>query len=369
MTSPSKSNDKLYRQLGNHENPYPTGVFGVEVELEGSLYGSGKSHNYWHVKQEGSLRGGMEYVFRNPLSREELPIALKEFDHLMKKSVPHASIRCSTHIHVSILDYTTAQIYNAMLAWYFVENLFVRTQSNNRQGNLFSLRLSDAEEIALSIKDSLNYADGWHTFHVERNRYAALNLCAITKFGSFEFRFLDAMTMGSDIERWCIILHSLMENTKNISPKNLLDMYEQKTALEFLGTLIGSQYVPFIVHGMSPSEVTRQLHTNYDHIFEIGSLIGKRKYELPRGMWDDDLDNERSKYGAGWASAGLNLTAAELDSITAQLSPTPQASTGFAPGQIFFADEALHTPAPPEPVEQPWHQLDDPDDIDETDFD
>src|SRR5690606_31105158 len=209
----------------------------------------------------------------------------------MIKSSPKSTIRCSTHIHVSILGHTTTQIYNSMLAWYFVENLFVQTQSLNRQGNLFCLRLSDAEEIAISIKDSLDKpGDGFSTFHPERNRYAALNLCAITKIGSFEFRFLDAMTNHDDLDKWCKILYRIVNTTKDIPPDKLLKMYDDLSATSFLSYLIGSEYVPFVTKGLVPSQVTRHLHTNYDHIFEFADLLKKNRFELPRMFWQEDVE-------------------------------------------------------------------------------
>src|SRR5690606_3904225 len=102
MTSLSK-NKPFYRQLGMSENPYPDGAVGIEVELEGSLFGHGSRHKFWTVKSEASLRnGGMEYVLRKPVDMGELPAALKEFGSFMIKSSPKSTIRCSTHIHVSI---------------------------------------------------------------------------------------------------------------------------------------------------------------------------------------------------------------------------------------------------------------------------
>lgn len=295
MALPSKNKNPLYHILGNPSNPFPNGHIGIEIELEGSLYGHGARLKNWTVKPEGSLRnGGMEYVLRNPANIADMDAVYKEFDMLMGNSKPLATIRCSTHIHVSVLDFTLTQIYNAMIAWYFLENLLVRTQPSNRQGNLFCLRLSDAEEIAISIKDSLDYNDGIYTFHPERNRYAALNLCAITKFGSFEFRFLEAMTSSKDIDRWVKILYRFVNTAKNFTPETLLQMYEEKTALDFIGTLIGHEYVPYVTKGLLPGTITRLLHTNYDHIFEFSELLKKQTFELPRYMWNEDMEGPGS---------------------------------------------------------------------------
>lgn len=311
MLSLNKSNlsTKIYTIVGYNDNPKAGTDIGIEVELEGKLFGDNNRSSMWSVKGEGSLRnGGMEYVLRKPISIDMLPKALDEFAGYMEKSVPHASIRCSTHIHVSVLDFTVAQTWNAMLAWYFVENLLVQTQSPNRQGNLFALRLSDAEEIAVSIQEAMAGSDSFHTFHPERNRYAALNLCAITKFGSFEFRFLDAMTKTTDLDRWCRLLHRFVNTAKSVGPAELLEMYEKKTANNFLSYFFGSEFVPFITKGLTPGEVTRLLHTNYDHIFEFSKLLQSARFSLPPRLWNDDLIEEpdakmyKAPVEGGWIS-------------------------------------------------------------------
>lgn len=374
MSSQNK-NSPLWQQLGNSQNPYGDAALGVEVELEGSLYGSSSRNKYWLVKGEGSLRnGGMEYVFKSPVSLDILPKALDEFDLLMKNSKPVCSIRCSTHIHVSVLDFTTAQIYNAMLAWYFVEDLFMATQSVNRQGNLFCLPLSRAEEIAVSIKDSMTNSDGFYTFHVERNRYAALNLCAITKFGSFEFRFLDAMTSGKEIDRWCRILYRVVNNTKNISPETLLEMYEQMSAVTFLSHLIGSEYVQYIIKGLSTSQVTRYLHSNYDHIFEFAHMIKKQKFQLPRTYWNEDLEGPgKLNFSTSFSDMSTEeqmalvagLQGAPAQPVWAPFPPPPPGAMnalGIAAAGGVYIDQ----PVPAEPAEpvNPFFHLEEDDDDD-----
>lgn len=321
MALPSKNNRPLFDILGNPKNPYPDRHIGIEVELEGSLFGSSSRLVNWNVKPEGSLRnGGMEYVLRTPMNIAKLEPAYQEFDMLMSKSKPLATIRCSTHIHISVMDFTLTQIYNAMVGWYFLENLLVRTQPANRQGNLFCLRLSDAEEIAISIKDSIEYHDGIYTFHPERNRYAALNLCAITKFGSFEFRFLEAMTTSKAIDRWVKILYRLVNTAKNFKPSELLQMYEAKTALDFIGTLIGHEYVPYVTKGLMPGTITRLLHSNYDHIFEFSALLERKgKFELPRYMWNEDLEGHNSlKFSSPFPPMSPEMVAELLGTATEQ---------------------------------------------------
>lgn len=297
MSFPSKSK-KLYETFQYpSDHPYIDKDVGIEIELEGHLVSSSTS-KFWTVKEEGSLRdGGIEYVLKRPVTMGDLPKALEEFREYMDKSAPSTTIRCSTHIHVNILQLTEAQVYNVMLCWYLLEDLLVQTQSNNRQGNLFCLRLSDAEDLALSIKESLaNDGNGFNSFYPERNRYAALNLCAITRFGSLEFRFMDAMTDPTKIFNWATILHNIVHNAKDIEPLKLLSIYDELNANDFLGKLIGSIYVPYVLQGLPYSKVTRLLHTNYDYVFELAHLLKSKKFTLPRNQWDSDLSSSSDAF-------------------------------------------------------------------------
>ena len=211
----------------------PGGEIGVEVELEGTLHTGDLANRFWIVKPEGSLREGYEYVLAKPTKLSELIAVGKEFDGMMEKSRPKKTIRCSTHIHVNVNNKTIRQLYNIIGYYYLVEELLVRTQGPVRTGNLFCLRMSDAEDIG----DQLVYSAEEHhitCFNQSNNKYGALNLAAPIKFGSLEFRFLLPMTSWKEIDFWVGLLHQMVNTAENLSIRDAVRFVETDSPKKFL---------------------------------------------------------------------------------------------------------------------------------------
>lgn len=322
MQSKNSFDQFLWKFRGFAPENFPTGDVGIEVELEGAL--KGINNACWTTKPDGSLRDGLEYVFKQPAPMEALPTYLEHFTKAMAASTPKASIRCSTHMHINVMRFTVREIYNVMAAYYLVESLLVRSQSANRQGNLFCLRMQDAEDIFLSISDSLstntNNPNYVTQFIVERNRYAALNLAALTKFGSLEFRFLDAITQSSGLQDWAELFYKLCHTAKKINPTRLLQMYDELTPAEFLKALMPARVVDKLIVGMTESDINRLLHTNYDYVFEICKLLEAKRYQTPKRYWNEDLDDSEVRPTKGIDPFSISFDAAAMQ-FTAPTMP------------------------------------------------
>lgn len=281
--------DLTLTEFRGHVNQYPGRDVGIEVELEGSL--KNISSPLWSVHNEPSLReGGMEFVLKQPLAYNEIDKALFPFDICMKASIPKPSIRCSTHMHINVMSFTIREIYNVMAAWYLLEPLIVSTQSSNRQGNLFCLRLQDAEDIFQSIVDSIRTENYVNQFVVERNRYAALNLVATTKYGSLEFRFLDAITSGGLLKTWVDIFYHICQTARVMTPKVLLQTYDDLSPKEFVAKMTTKDSARFITQDLSDNAINHHLHTNYDYVFELCQLLATKKFQMPKKYWQEDLE-------------------------------------------------------------------------------
>lgn len=319
---------------------------GIEVELEGSLVSSVKP--FWTVKPENSLRdGGMEYILTSPLPILDVHKALADFEKAMKKCSPKATIRCSTHIHINVMGFSLREIFQAMTAHYLVEDALIETQSPNRHGNLFSLPMSLAEDIFISIKQALRSDASVSEFHVERNRYAALNLAALNKYGSLEFRFLDAYTEAAPLQLWSETLYNLVHNGSRLTPKALLDMYNELPMADFLKQLLGPKGAMYILSKYSEMELRKKLHQNYDYVFELSQLMTQKRFQMPRRFWDEDLDPNEVKGAAGIPTGPFHGQPGNIIFDDVQpLQPTPQP---FAP--------VWANPPPPQPTAQSPHDL------------
>lgn len=307
MTIKSGLQTRVHEVRGYKKRRHP-GDIGVEVELEGSF--SGLKDGYWTWKEEGSLRNGMEFVLINPVTVANLPKALDDFEAMMKNSTIIKSIRCSTHIHVNVEDLTMEELYNAITAYYLLEEILVRTQGPLRTGNLFCLRMSDAENISHDLRLSLKESAFILDFSQNEHKYGALNLAAPQHFGSLEFRFLLPMTTRKDIEFWSMLLFDLIRNGSRIPVTEQVRRME-RGPIDFVRELVGETRFKMLLDMLpaSPS-VEELLFVNYDHVMKIGNVLDnlkvKQKFKLPKHLWNPDIvsTEEPPRKKKGWSPTG-----------------------------------------------------------------
>jgi len=242
------------------ENPLRTklgsdhqGDIGIEIELEvNPQCDFPQSPVHWLLIGEDSLRHGFEIITKGNLrigtSRYNNTLAsLSEF--LGKhKDILQTSIRTSTHLHFSVLDYTIHEIYNICLHYYLIENLLVATNDKCRHGNLFCRRLQDANGIIKHMKESI--ANGSIQYFVNQYKYGALNLASISNLGSVEFRFMEASTdpsltkLNLDIQ----ILHSLVTKCRRFNIHNSIKLIEDHGIKPFLSSFLTQEQVEYLTN-------------------------------------------------------------------------------------------------------------------------
>lgn len=189
------------------------GEIGLEVEVEGKNLPKALS-SYWAVHADGSLRGeNAEYVLTEPIKRENVLPYLKYLASKLKDSTVFDSVRTSVHVHVNMQNRTILQIYCILLVYFILEDIIVSLAGEDRVGNLFCLRLKDADYL-LAVLEKAARQDSYTAFFDEgRIRYAAVNVCALWKFNSLEFRALKGTTDPKTIHDWVSLLLELIDNT------------------------------------------------------------------------------------------------------------------------------------------------------------
>lgn len=271
------------------------GDIGIELEIEGTGLNKLETdpYKYWTGKPEQSLRNGWEYVSRKPVKIEDLDEALSEFTQLLKGCKKlKTSIRCSTHIHVNVLHLTQREVYNVLAFYYFVEDLLVQTQGPLRMGNLFCLRMSDAEGVVGDIEASLNPRNPQFLFLFNKgsHKYGALNLSAPGNFGSLEFRFFRPITNTSLLRMWCIELHRMINRASQVPAKKWLAMAGNLSPKEFLKNVFSAEFVDYITSGLPDWTVSEMLLQNYDNIHVMVAALDKnKKIKVPYEVIGDDL--------------------------------------------------------------------------------
>lgn len=221
------------------------GDIGVEIEVEFTGKVKQLAGKYWTTVQDGSLRNGLEYVLQVPVPIKDIPLALEELSKATKGGAYKFSNRCSVHVHVNVQELKLHEFVKACTAWWLVENLMTRTQGANREGNLFALRGKDAEAIILSFAEDVS--NGFQNGPVVRprsdpaQRYASLNLAALRKFGSMEFRFLRGTLDIEEIDFWVRALYNLVHNAKGMNLEAMVALASggPLDKIELLDGLIG----------------------------------------------------------------------------------------------------------------------------------
>lgn len=197
---------------------------GVEIEFEHNhLFDQNMQdliRNYWNWTDDGSLRdGGSEIVFRGPLSGDDVAMALSAAEKALNKC--RFSHRTSVHVHVDIRDITAPSLYRYILLYITLEEALFGICGRHRESNNFCMSAYSANGlIALlaGINPSRVVASilGMDTAHF---RYAAVNIDAVRKFGSLEFRGHEGTCSKERIQLWINLLLAMKHyavRTKNI---------------------------------------------------------------------------------------------------------------------------------------------------------
>jgi hypothetical protein len=186
------------------------GDVGIEIECEGKGL-SVVDTEVWRSEADGSLRprGGYpelcaEYVLRQPIAITAVKPALTELKHELRHAEFNFSSRCSVHVHVNVLDLEYQQLLAMIYAYYLLEEPFMTYCGKQRKGNNFCLRLSDAEGQLEAAMNLVKYGEqGIGFLQHDFSRYSALNLEALQKYGSVEFRGMEGNIDVDRIDIWC----------------------------------------------------------------------------------------------------------------------------------------------------------------------
>ena len=237
---------KDYFSLGRE--PYK-GEIGIEIEVEGKNLPL-SFNSYWTVHNDGSLRGeSAEYVLSEPIKRDNVLPFLKYLDSRLKNSTIKNSIRTSVHVHINMSEKTILQVFLILIVYYILEDIIMTLAGEDRVGNLFCLRASDAEHI-IDILELCAKRDVFTAFLDENNlRYAAANICALGKFNSLEFRALKGTTDPVVISEWISLLLEMIDNTL-VSYKTPVEIIQDFSAFgsrRFLEKILPTYYTRLIL--------------------------------------------------------------------------------------------------------------------------
>lgn len=210
-------------------NNAKSGDLGIEVEVESKKALPHWESSNWAVVKENSLRfEGYEFISKSPFKADE--DLINKLDHLVKflstkGDMIHDSPRTSVHVHCNVSRFGIPHIYNCVVGFWLFENLLARYCGEDREGNLFCLRLKDAEAVLdYWIADTQNVSP--FRSLGDKVRYAGLNTSAIQKYGSLEVRLMRGSLDTALINRWALAMHGLFQACQQFQhPGDLFDKY------------------------------------------------------------------------------------------------------------------------------------------------
>lgn len=216
---------------------------GVEIEMEGHKFPM--EVPYWNAIPDGSLRGeSIEYVFTNPQPRDKVGRVLETLEAMLKKAgtAINDSDRCGVHVHVNCQDLNTQQVLNFIILYLILEDILVRYCGEPREGNLFCLRAQDAEYLLQGLAQAQERGS-LQKLQQDVFRYASVNVSAIGKYGSLEFRAMRTTADFSIIKNWVSILLAIKDTSLRYeNPQDLVTGLSMRGASDFLRMVMGDLY-------------------------------------------------------------------------------------------------------------------------------
>jgi len=105
---------------------------------------------------------------------------------------------------------------NFVCAYLIFENLLIDYCGRHRVGNLFCLRSSDAEFFIDNIANAVQNRD-LEMMCSDKVRYASLNVNALARYGSLEFRAMRSTTDPNVVMEWVDVLQAVYSWSQRFS--------------------------------------------------------------------------------------------------------------------------------------------------------
>ena len=263
----------------------------IEVETEG-CEAPYVDTDVWHSINEGSLRNnGKEYLFVRPIEYSHQEI-LKQVTYLsekindyckMERGYVELSDRTSVHVHVNVGRKQPYQIYNQAVFYWLYETYFSRHfGGESRLGNLFCLRLKDAEGMTGFLDYDLSNGARFRSYEGGLVKYSGQNLAAVFQKGSLEYRVMKGNLDANFIAQWVEVLHTLSKKTEEFDdPCAILDACFERGPKKFLIDVLGKDIVnkiPIMDEKDFEDEV-------YENSFILSPCIYAQEWDNIKSRW------------------------------------------------------------------------------------
>ena len=278
------------------KRPVTEGEIGIEIEAEGiHLPRAVKGFNR---VADGSLRGSScEYVFASPRSRDDFMDSLDELGKAYHSAgtVLFETYRTSSHVHINMQEESMTTVYNMLMLYMMFEEYLVKYCGEYREGNLFCLRIRDAEasfhEIILAAQNQ-----SWaRAFRTDDLRYGAVNVKALSTYGSLEFRAMRGTKDLSCIVVWVKLLLALKDAAKRYeNPIEIIHDISMEGSRGLAEKVFGDLLPELPLAGDWDKVVFQNMRELQDlaYCVDWGSMEKKISARVPDNRWKEmDVDD------------------------------------------------------------------------------
>jgi hypothetical protein len=209
--------------------PAPAQFIGVEIELEGQSNKEIRVHNengqpFWVQHQDGSLRGGVEFVLSQPMMGSTLKEAIHYWFRTFKTY--NDSPRTSIHVHINMLqdEESLEGLRNMLVLYYMFEDVFFAIADENRKWNGYCNPFEDDPPEVLQAfmraDEPQTIARNWGRGDRGGDRYYGLNLLALGRFGTLEFRHMPLIRDEERLFDWIKLIMELKLAANRMADEN-----------------------------------------------------------------------------------------------------------------------------------------------------
>lgn len=210
--------------------PLPNALMGVEVEVDQdtsdwAVTFPTEFSPEWVAKHDGSLVNGTEYVLAFPLAGQ--PLVDSIYKLYSEPTKVKRTFTGSTHIHIDMMDnFDVEALRTLALMAYSLENILYAAGDMSRQWCGFANRLTSAPAEVLEHILAIDNSDNFNYNVTEMGRYYGLNLQALIKYGSAEFRYFPTAESADELIRWVKLVQLFKKAAQEIGTvDNMLGMF------------------------------------------------------------------------------------------------------------------------------------------------
>lgn len=333
------------KDIFGHKNK--RGDIGIELECEGKRSLPDVNTSPWTTKAEGSLRHiGKEYITTNPIKvNEDLLPTIKHLTDQINEPIHQAipdSPRTSVHVHTNVLGLTPTQVWTVATCYWLLENPLMEFCGPTRIGNRFCLRLKDAEGVLkFALKDIKSGGVPFAAMANDHVRYSGLNLAAVSKFGSVEFRGMRGTLDPNIIALWSTNCHSMINNViKHFkSPAEAMDYYFKSGP---------DAFIRVVLEGALADHMKYSIRGWREDMEESSGMLCELAYLHSWDKWADKIKNAGLKAKPKVEESELDRRVRQVRDAVSAASPSRYRviTNGDTP-TIFWAGADTGIPAGP----------------------